>query len=580
MKSARRSTNPGGKRKSQIIQVSQHLNYSTHIKPYYNPNKPDLPLTPALLSTLDEGVEERSASFEERSRLLRASIQASYEGIKGRFLGLLDSVYQEIYELVEEHSKYVKYGRVVRKYRESRETFKTENKKKTRDDLMSSVKNLFDFESLFRFPDLVDCKSIRAILRKSEEMFEDMILESKEELPEYPGFHSFLESKYEEDFKIFEMLRLANPILSTRRKKEQENLVESILLEVQKAGTEEKPKPKPKKAKAKLYQSKGKLKAKGKAKPKKKITKLKSSMVKTKKKLLSSSQIASEPEEVDSDFFRSQLALSEVLGEVNKHFSVGSQIKDEVEETLISKDLLNDILTRKIEYKGNEISNCYPLKNNLILFESVAPGQLDTLESVTSPDQKGFCTTLDLVQIIEGSKIKNLSSTKFNGKILNLTLSPSREYVGIEREEGLSSLLFCLSKMNFYAIVKLKKFQPRKLVFIDSPKGEKLVFLTSGGVLHVFDLKYATAEFVLEDQQFRSIHYIDYENILVVSTGFLFGVFSFKTKQIANLIELTEPQTGTSKPKSEGKIDTPPQFNKGSQKYTSQSQTITNLKSF
>ena len=127
---------------------------------------------------------------------------------------------------------------------------------------------------------------------------------------------------------------------------------------------------------------------------------------------------------------------------------------------------------------------------------------------------------------------------KFKAKIVNMTVSPSEKFFSLKLVTN--RILICkIVKGQIYMVNRLKHYAMKDLVFVDSPDGEVVYFLTINSKLFMYDLDKTVKRIRLKKTVHR-IFYFNSSNLLVYSNFQELGVFSLKQGKVINLVELKD----------------------------------------
>ena len=143
---------------------------------------------------------------------------------------------------------------------------------------------------------------------------------------------------------------------------------------------------------------------------------------------------------------------------------------------------------------------------------------------------------LILQEIDENNYISELSSISLQGKIINIQFSPSKCFFGIKYSEG--SRIFQVKNNQIILLNKMMYFWMKSFTFVDSPGGERLVFIDKKGIFSVFSLRKLEMVYSKKESGVSSVHYLTEKSVFVVTNGLEFGVFSLVENKFSNFVKL------------------------------------------
>lgn len=190
-----------------------------------------LPLTIDELDQIDEVSENIIQDFEKIKIQTNRKIEESQEKIKNQFLILLNSVYEEVFDLLENHSKYAKFNRLVSIFQDSKFEYETEPNVSNADNLLENTKNLFLLNESKSFNSLIDFKSIDKSIDKTERLFKSIFSTDKKNCSNYPNFSNFINKKKISDDSLSKAISLINiDIFRDSERKNEESLEEKMFV--------------------------------------------------------------------------------------------------------------------------------------------------------------------------------------------------------------------------------------------------------------------------------------------------------------------------------------------------------------
>ena len=151
--------------------------------------------------------------------------------------------------------------------------------------------------------------------------------------------------------------------------------------------------------------------------------------------------------------------------------------------------------------------------------------------------------SVDLVDLCAGLGPESVCSVQFEGHLRHLVLSGSERYFAVERKE--CKTLFYEISGDCRAMTPLIELNERlvpiwKFVFVDSRPSERMVHVSAFGRLFVYDLAAQSREISLA-AGVKSVHYIDSQNVLVLTHNNCLGVFSVELRRITSLVQCSTP---------------------------------------
>ena len=144
--------------------IPSSIHYSENENTPEDLSKPIINFEPGELDQLDEIAERVITTFAEKKEKMHNSIQTSYQKIKKKFTTFLDKCFEEVYDLVNHHSKYNYFEQFVSRFQDAKSDYEMEETEESRTKLVDSLKNLFNLEDLLAFQNLVHSESLEKML--------------------------------------------------------------------------------------------------------------------------------------------------------------------------------------------------------------------------------------------------------------------------------------------------------------------------------------------------------------------------------------------------------------------------------
>lgn len=165
--------------KSKIKQKALCLHHPTKAyaqsKPVFEHEPRNYILTVEELDALDDILEETIFSFQDPKTRLKLKIDRAYNCIKQRLLATLDGVFNRIYDLSDQHSKFAKFEKLASVFQDAKCEYEMETSAANTARLDDSVKILLGFENTRLFDSLIDAASIESILEEASRLFTQSI---------------------------------------------------------------------------------------------------------------------------------------------------------------------------------------------------------------------------------------------------------------------------------------------------------------------------------------------------------------------------------------------------------------------
>ena len=149
-------------------------------------------------------------------------------------------------------------------------------------------------------------------------------------------------------------------------------------------------------------------------------------------------------------------------------------------------------------------------------------------------------TRFDLFDLSRGPDPRKLLEFRLHLFKEQVLVSSSDRYVAFLMSRG-KNWLICEFTSNF-GLIRSVTFESLgsktilDMLFVDSPGGEKMVFVDELRRLNVFDLTRKRIEFELTDVAVSSVEYIDRSNVLLLTNTADIGIFSLATVALTSLI--------------------------------------------
>ena len=140
------------------------------------------------LEIMDEESEKVVQNYQEQKLSMTKQIQDCYEEIKQKFVSLLDSVFEEVFDLGNNHSKYAKFEHFLSSFQDAKNDYEMQTSDENQKKLGQSLRNLVNFEKSLFFQELTDSQSIQKILKHCQELFQNCLVSEKQGLAEYGTF--------------------------------------------------------------------------------------------------------------------------------------------------------------------------------------------------------------------------------------------------------------------------------------------------------------------------------------------------------------------------------------------------------
>lgn len=174
--------------------LPSNLKYAANAKlPDRNPESPQMPFSPDELDDIDDTIEQILIDSQSVKTSMKSQITSAYESIKKRFMGILDRVFEDIYEVGEHHSEYAKFELLCRDFQDKKSEFETDFSPETQSALCRSVVNLLCFDKAKQLYEFATPKSIQEILDQSAASFEEFYVDL--ETGQFSSFFRDLETK-------------------------------------------------------------------------------------------------------------------------------------------------------------------------------------------------------------------------------------------------------------------------------------------------------------------------------------------------------------------------------------------------
>lgn len=459
----------------------------------------EFPFTLEELESFDDLIERILQKVNEQKQLLTKKINGSYEKIKQKFIVLLDSVYDKLYDLANNHSKYSVFDSFISNFQDVKSEFELNDNLQKRAELITSIENLYLLENSSKFKSQIDKENIRNLLITAEKKFDFLhFKEIKLQDSKFKNLLNSLKHDYEEIKSSLDYLRLEKTF--------------SYKL-----------------SPSKLYTNK--------------INSSNFTPIKINKQKTQNDSFIS----IESDY--SDEKDTEKMNLKDNCFLMGNSDARQILKKLIeqrqylrkksdlSRYQVLKILNQKLNLTAPNNHKCYLLGNKLVMFESVQT--IDELDEKTG-NLKSL-TSLSLQKVYNLTNLKDLSLKSFYGHISECYISPSKNYIGINRSNAYSSLVYSIKEEKLLEIESLKPYKMAQVAFVDYLDGEKLVFISKNNYLNVFDLNREKICSKNKIENLKSFHYVDSEHILYLTKDFEIGIYSLTYNLIGNRLCLLNP---------------------------------------
>lgn len=131
----------------------------------------------------------------------------------------------------------------------------------------------------------------------------------------------------------------------------------------------------------------------------------------------------------------------------------------------------------------------------------------------------------------------------FKGWSSSLHISPSDKFLAIKTKNEefpqFFSILRNLAPKSLVKLETLENFKISSFTFVDNPQGEKLVFVDSEHLLHIFDLEANKVEFSFSNRiKCLGVYYMDPTHVLLLTEKFKFALCSLEFKILSDRMSI------------------------------------------